>query len=116
MYAWRHFFPRLNLSVPMSDRKSRGPHAPALTFCSLLICFTCLDCANLSQLYFAVYRSIIHVTVPQGLKQTLPGTPDIKLVLPQSEEGVKAGGYIDPSKPHSVNHMSKTNVGIPVLL
>lgn len=56
-------------------------------------------------------RDEIHCYIPRDLKQTLPPTPDLIVDLPVSEEGFEIGGVIDPSHPHSINHMIVGNLG-----
>lgn len=62
-------------------------------------------------MYFAAYQDQVHVTIPRGLKQILPGAADLILNLPVSERAVRVGGYIDDTKPHCVNHMIVGNLG-----
>jgi hypothetical protein len=51
------------------------------------------------------------VTIPRGLKQTLSGKPDLILDLPRSPEAVRVGGFIEPARPHCVNHLITGNLG-----
>jgi hypothetical protein len=57
------------------------------------------------QIYFAAYQDKIHVTIPQGLKQTIHGNPDLIIDLPRSRDGIRAGGHIDRVNGHNVNHI-----------
>jgi hypothetical protein len=54
--------------------------------------------------------------MPHGLKQILPGTPNLILTLPISREAINVGGYIDPSRPHCVNNMLVGNLGTHEIL
>lgn len=58
----------------------------------------------------------MHVTIPQGLKQILPGKPDLILDLPVSDRSIIVGGYIDVTRPHCVNHMIIGNLGTHEIL
>jgi hypothetical protein len=67
--------------------------------------------------YFAASTDKIHITVPQDLRQTLPGTPDRILDPPRTPAGIKLGGYIDEAIPHCINHIKVGNLGsLEVLL
>jgi hypothetical protein len=69
------------------------------------------------QLYFAASTDKIHITAPRGLRQTIPGIPDLILDIPRTAAAIKLGGYIDESIPHCVNHIKIGNLGnLEVLL
>jgi hypothetical protein len=68
------------------------------------------------QLYFVAYNSSIHVTVPRGLTQLIPGAPDLVIDLPVSQEARRAGGYIDADSPHAVNSMLVGSLGSQEIL
>lgn len=67
-----------------------------------------LTCA---QLYFVAVFDKIHISVPRGLKQTIPGNSDLILALPVTEDAVWKGGYMDDLRPHCVNNMFVGNLG-----
>lgn len=72
--------------------------------------------ADGKQLYFAAYDDKLHVTVPRDLKQTLPGVADLIIEPPRTEGGALIHGYIDPARPHFINHMKVGNLGIYEIL
>jgi hypothetical protein len=68
------------------------------------------------QLYFVAYHASIHVTVPRGLTQLIPGAPDLVIELPVSQEGIHIGGYIDSTSSHAVNSVLVGNLGSQEIL
>lgn len=69
-----------------------------------------------AQLYFAAYHASIHVAVPRGLTQLVPGAPDLVIELPVSTDGQRIGGYIDSTSPHCVNSMIVGDLGSQEIL
>lgn len=63
------------------------------------------------QLYFAAYQDAIHVTIPRGLQQMLPGKADLVLKPSASPQALNVGGYIDHLLPHCINHIIVGNLG-----
>ncbi|KAG0650989.1 hypothetical protein D0Z07_2527 [Hyphodiscus hymeniophilus] len=72
--------------------------------------------SQVENLYFAAYQDKIHVTIPQGLKQTIRSIPDLIIDLPTSKDGLLVGGYLDRLHGHSVNHIITGNLGALELL
>ncbi|KAG6122764.1 hypothetical protein E4U13_001300 [Claviceps humidiphila] len=56
-------------------------------------------------LYFTAYRSSIYAYVPRSVpRQTIPRDPDVH-VYTYAHAGATAGGEIDDTTPHSINHL-----------
>ncbi|KAF7871850.1 hypothetical protein EAF04_003957 [Stromatinia cepivora] len=71
-----------------------------------------MNLAALSQkynMYLVAYMDTIHITKPRTLKQIIPGVPDLILRLPVSENAGR--GYLNETRPHSVNNMIIGNLG-----
>jgi hypothetical protein len=49
--------------------------------------------------------------MPEGLKQTISGKPNLIIDLPRSDEATRIGGYIDRINGHNVNHIVIGNLG-----
>ncbi|EPE29147.1 hypothetical protein GLAREA_00307 [Glarea lozoyensis ATCC 20868] len=62
-------------------------------------------------LYFAAVEDHIHVTVPRNVKHSLPGTPDLNILLPTSVQAEIVGGHLDEDNGHCVNHLIIGNLG-----
>ncbi|KAG8421203.1 hypothetical protein J3458_003099 [Metarhizium acridum] len=63
-------------------------------------------------LYFSAYRGRVFVYVPRSVpKQTIPQHPDVQLVTSPSQAALKIRGYLDPTSPHSINHMIVGSLG-----
>lgn len=71
---------------------------------------------NSRQLYFAAYKDKIHVTIPRGLKQLLPGKPSLIVNLPRTLDGRRIGGTIDRTHPHFVNNILVGDLGSQEIL
>ncbi|KAJ6446013.1 pyridine nucleotide-disulfide oxidoreductase family protein [Purpureocillium lavendulum] len=68
--------------------------------------------SQLYNLYVVAYQGLVYVYVPRSIpKQTIPGQPDLKLAPPQSPVGRMVGGYQDPAKPHTINHVVVAMLG-----
>jgi hypothetical protein len=63
-------------------------------------------------LYFAAYRGRVFVYVPRSVpKQTIPRHPDLQLLTSPSRVAYLIGGYLDPTSPHSINHLIVASLG-----
>ena len=80
--------------------------------CSLKSFAHSLYQAALSQyrnLLFVAYLDEIHVSVPNFPQQLIPSKPKLVIQLPRSRPGLR--GYLDPSRPHAVNHLIVGDLG-----
>lgn len=54
--------------------------------------------------------------MPRDLKQTIPGIADLIIATPNTKLAALVGGYIDPARPHCINHMKVGNLGYHEIL
>ncbi|KAL3419222.1 hypothetical protein PVAG01_09444 [Phlyctema vagabunda] len=62
-------------------------------------------------LYFAAYRTDIHVTQPRNVKNTLPPCSDMIIRPLPSASASKVSAALDPLRPHCINHVVIGNLG-----
>ena len=60
----------------------------------------------MTQLYFAAYQGQVYVYRPRtAVRNGLPRSPDLKLTTTPTYAATVVGGYVNPYKPHSINHI-----------
>ena len=60
-------------------------------------------------LLFVAYVDKVHVYTPSYPEQTITTKPKVVIDLPRSKRGLK--GYLDPGRPHAVNHLIVGDLG-----